>query len=80
MPKDDNEPGMNSLLKGTPPDANNQWVNMARVLAIRDILISAGLTDMEDFNQRTGRKLEAIFSMRSKKMNKKRKKYGFGSK
>ena len=70
--------GLDGLLKGKPMEAEYQWLNAARVLALRDILIKAGLTDEAEFNAKTERIHSIINEKREKKLSKKRKRYGFG--
>ena len=72
------DPGVAGLLKGNPMSAMDQWMTLARVLAIRDILITAGITDIDSFNTNVQRRLEKINKERAGRLSKKRKRYGFG--
>ena len=68
-----------TLLQGQTMPGDAQWKTAARVLAIRDILIRAGLTTKEEFDADTDTILSKINKKREKAVQSKRKRYGFGN-
>tara|TARA_Y100001973_G_scaffold99147_1_gene157907 strand:+ start:3142 stop:3375 length:234 start_codon:yes stop_codon:yes gene_type:complete len=67
-----------TLLQGQTMPGDAQWKTAARVLAIRDILIAAGITTVEEFDEKTEKILKKINKKREATVQSKRKRYGFG--
>ena len=72
-------PGVDTILKGSTMPSAQQWDLLAKVLAIRNILIKNNLTTKEEFDNNTKEILSKITNIREEKLinkTKRRKKSG----